>query len=107
MTWADLGSKLVALKSENKEVAAAAKAYGDKNIHNHVAVAFVTGDQGGTDFTYSTNGKSVTYQITVKIPGSHIDVALNEDIGHEGPHVRQDQAFAGSLKSRTLPLAVT
>jgi len=86
------------LQSNDKSVVAAAQAYGDPTKDNHVAVAFVSGDQGGTSFTYSTNGKTVTYQITVTIPGSHTDIALDEDVGHEGTHVGQDQAFASSLK---------
>jgi hypothetical protein len=85
------------LNSSNPETAAAAKAYGDPNTDNHVSVTFVGGDTGGTGLKYNNAGKSVTYQITVSIPGSHVDVALDVDVGHEGSHVGTDQAFAASL----------
>jgi len=34
----------------------------------------------------------------VLIPSSHIDISLNEDIGHEGSHVETDQALIESFK---------
>ncbi|HXW63059.1 MAG TPA: RHS repeat-associated core domain-containing protein, partial [Candidatus Acidoferrales bacterium] len=92
------GARQRDLQSNDRSVVAAAQAYGDATKDNHVAVVFVSGDQGGTSLTYSTNGNTVTYQITVNIPGSHTDIALDEDVGHEGTHVGQDQALAASIK---------
>jgi RHS repeat-associated protein len=85
------------LQSNDKAVVSAAQAYGDRTKDNHVGVGFVEGDQGGTSFNYSTDGKTVTYSITVQIPGSHVGIALDEDVGHEGTHVGQDQALAASI----------
>jgi hypothetical protein len=86
------------LQSTDKAVAGAAKAYGDPTNDNHVSVGFVSGDQGGTNFTYKTDGKTVSYQIDVTIPEDHVGVALDINVGHEGAHVGQDLAFASSLK---------
>lgn len=86
------------LKSEDKATVAAAKAYGDPNTDNHVGVSFVGGDKGFTNLSVNWNGKTVTSSITVQIPGSHVGTALDEDVGHEGTHVGQDQALAASFK---------
>jgi RHS repeat-associated protein len=87
------------LQSHDKATAAAAKAYGDPNTDNHVGVAFISGDKGFTNLSVSWKGDTVTSQITVQIPGGHVGIALDEDVGHEGTHVGQDQALAASFKA--------
>ena len=53
------------LQSTDKGVAAAAKAYGDPTKDNHVGVQFTDAKSGNTSLSISTDGKSVTSQITV------------------------------------------
>jgi hypothetical protein len=61
-------------------------------------VAFITGDKGYTNLSVSWKDNTVTSSITVQIPGNHVGIALDEDVGHEGTHVGQDQALAASFK---------
>ena len=86
------------LQSKDKATVAAAKAYGDPTKDNHVGVVFISGDKGYTNLSVSWNGKTVTSNITVQIPESHVGIALDEDVGHEGTHVGQDQALAASFR---------
>jgi len=46
----------------------------------------------------STDGKTVTSQITVSIPNGATGTALDGIVGHEGTHVDQGEALLGSFK---------
>jgi RHS repeat-associated protein len=86
-----------ALKSDDKGLAAAAKAFGDPNTDNHVSVQFTSGIAGNTSLHYAPGDKKATYSISVQIPGGDVGIALDEDIGHEGTHVAQQQALASTF----------
>lgn len=86
------------LSSKDKGVAAAAAAYGDPTKDNHVAVQYTDAKAGRTDLSISSNGKSVSFGITVSIPKGADGTVLDGLVGHEGTHVEQDQSLAGSFK---------
>lgn len=83
------------LKSTDKKVAAAAKAFGDKTIDNHVSVSFVDNGKGGTKPEFHRDGNTT---ISVQIPSDFVGVALDAIVGHEGVHVGQGQALAASIQ---------
>jgi RHS repeat-associated protein len=86
------------LQSKDKGVIAAAKAYGDPTKDNHVGVQFTDAKNGNTSLSVSTDGKTVTSQITVSIPNGATGTALDGIVGHEGTHVDQGEALLGSFK---------
>ncbi len=86
------------LQSKDKGVAAAAAAYGDPTKDNHVGVQFTDAKNGNTSISISTNGKSVSYGITVSIPKAASGTVLDGLVDHEGTHTEQDQALAASFK---------
>ncbi|MGA8409165.1 MAG: hypothetical protein WB680_18470 [Candidatus Acidiferrales bacterium] len=83
------------MKSTNKKVAAAAAAYGDAKVDNHVSVSFIGGNIGYTTPTFKANGQST---FAVAIPSGDSGVALDAQVGHEGVHVEQDQALAKTIQ---------
>lgn len=86
------------LHSKDKDVAAAAAAYGDPTKNNHVAVQFTDAKNGNTSISISTNGKSVSYGITVSIPKAASGTVLDGSVDHEGTHTEQVQTLAASFK---------
>jgi len=86
------------LKSTDKAVVAAAKAYGDPTKDNHVAVGFADRDNGLTNMKVTISGNSVSTQITVTVPNSASGTVLDGLVGHEGVHVEQDQAAGASIR---------
>ena len=59
---------------------------------------FTNAKNGETSAQYRTNGKTLSYSITVSIPKAASGTILNGLVGHEGTHTEQDLAYFGSFK---------
>ncbi|HKW57977.1 MAG TPA: hypothetical protein VJN42_11535 [Candidatus Acidoferrum sp.] len=90
------------LKSKDKDVVRAAKAYGNPTKDNHVSVGFADLDKKGeggvttSTLTGYENGKAYA-QSDVTINSSLSGTALDAAVGHEGSHVADAQDVAGSI----------